>query len=336
MPGQSSPALQGATSEKEQTYWGKDTQVSATVRRSDDDVTLRVDYQAAEGDDETPGALRKSVRVNDAPRRATDLVGQMTAVMFAAVDLELVYGPPSARRRYLDILISQLDREYLRTAQRYQRVAYQRNHLLRAIRDRRADPAELAFWDDRIVHEGAYLVAARSRVVSDLSGLTGPVHEELTDTSERLAIDYLPSFDLPRDCDRAAAAAAFRHSLDAARDRELARGATLSGPHRDDLRIEIDGMPAGPFASRGQARTAVLSMRLAEAKLIEQRRGDGPVILLDDVLSELDEARREKILRRAREYDQCLITTPEIHPSDESLLAGAARFTLEDNTITPA
>ena len=330
-------AVPGAASERDLPNKGeKFAQVSATVRRSDDDITLRVDYQAAEGDDETPGALRKSVRVNDAPRRATDLVGQMTAVMFAAVDLELVYGPPSARRRYLDILISQLDREYLRTAQRYHRVAYQRNHLLRAIRDRRADPAELAFWDDRIVHEGSYLVAARSRVVSDLSGLAGPVHEELTDTAERLAVDYLPSFDLPGDCDRDAAAAAFRQSLDAARDRELARGATLSGPHRDDLRIEIDGMPAGPFASRGQARTAVLSLRLAEARLLEQRRGDGPVILLDDVLSELDEARREKILRRAREYDQCLITTPEVHPSDEPLLAGAARFTLEDNTITPA
>ena len=260
----------------------------------------------------------------------------MTAVMFAAVDLELVYGPPSARRRYLDILISQLDREYLRTAQRYQRVAYQRNHLLRAIRDRRAAPAELAFWDDQIVREGSYLVAARSRAVDALSGLTGPVHEELTDTAERLAIDYLPSLDLPDDSDRDAAAAAFRRSLDAARDRELAHGATLHGPHRDDLRIEIDGMAAGPFASRGQARTAVLSMRLAEAKLLEQRRGDDPVLLLDDVLSELDASRRAKILQRAREYDQCLITTPEIHPSDEPLLVGATRFTLEDNAIAPA
>ena len=260
----------------------------------------------------------------------------MTAVMFAAVDLELVYGPPSARRRYLDILISQLDREYLRTAQRYQRVAYQRNHLLRAIRERRAAPAELAFWDDRIIHEGSYLVAARARAVDALSGLTGPVHEELTGAAERLSVDYLPSLDIPPGCDRDAAAAAFRRSLEAARDRELARGSTLHGPHRDDLQIEINGMAAGPFASRGQARTAVLSMRLAEAKLLEQRRGDGPVLLLDDVLSELDKARREKILRRVREYDQCLITTPEIHPSDEPLLAGATRFTLEDDTITPA
>ncbi len=302
-------------------------------------MTLRVDYQAAQTgavDTEDPTSIRKTVRVNDIPRRATDLVGQMTAVLFGAVDLELVYGSPSARRRYLDILISQLDREYLRTVQRYQRIVYQRNHLLRTIREGRAGPAELTFWDDEIVREGAYIVAARWCAVKALSELAGPVHQELTDTAERLAISYQPSFDVPEENSEKTVAAAFRASLEDRRARELAQGATLSGPHRDDLRIEIDGMAAGPFASRGQSRTAVLSMRLAEADLLRRRRADGPILLLDDVLSELDAARRAKVLHHAREYQQCIITIPEVHPSDEPLLADSHRLILDDNTINPA
>ena len=319
-------------------------QVSATVRQGSEDLRLRMDYQAVQpaGDNSVKAggaaestAVRKGIRVNGVPRRASDLVGQMTAVMFSADDLELVYGSPSTRRRYLDILISQLDREYLRTLQRYQRVVYQRNHLLRMVRQGRSNTNELGFWDDELVREGSYIVAARSRAVRTLSDLAGPVHRELSGGTEQLDTVYLPSFDIAVNGLPEAVSEAFRASIEARRDRELVQGATLSGPHRDDLRIRIDSMEAGAFASRGQSRTAVLAMRLAEAAHLAEQRGSGPIVLLDDVLSELDAVRRAQVLDRAETYEQCFITATDLEHIEERFLSRMAIMRIDDAGIRP-
>ena len=316
-------------------------QVSATVRRGSEDLRLQIDYQALPGDAaksaEAASAttVRRHIRVNGVPRRASELVGQMTAVMFSAEDLALVYGSPTVRRRYLDILISQLDREYLRTLQRYQKVVYQRNHLLRMVREGRSSAEELAFWNDELVREGSYIVSERSRTVRALSDLASPAHQELTGGLERLEITYAPSFAIDEDGQVEAIADAFRDSIETRGERETAQGATLSGPHRDDLQIRINGMEAGAFASRGQSRTAVLAMRLAEAGYLAQERASGPIVLLDDVLSELDTSRRAHVLDRAASYEQCLITATDLEHVDGRFLSRMSILTIEDAGIRP-
>ena len=241
-------------------------------------------------------SVQKYIRVNGVPRRASALVGQLNAVMFSAEDMELVYGPPSVRRRYMDILISQLDRQYLRTLQRYQRVVTQRNSLLKAIREGRSNERELAFWDDRLVSEGEYIIDQRRACIQRLSELAAPIQQGLSGYGEAMEITYRPNVALGSCANTGSVAESMHRSLRDKRGRELAQGVTVTGPHRDDLRILLNGMDAGPYASRGQTRTVVLAMKLAEAAYLKAHRGQEPILLLDDVLSELDPGRREHVL----------------------------------------
>ena len=315
------------------------TQVAANVERQDDSVNLQINFRSVSAPP-TAGAsaattprvmsVQKYFRVNGAPRRASTLIGHLNAVMFSADDLEIVYGSPSVRRRYLNILISQTDREYLGAIQRYERVLRQRNHLLRQIRDGSARINELAFWDDELVKEGICIVAQRHAAVRLLSEGANPMYARLSGGSETLAVSYQPNVALPdgADVSRDSIAELMGAKLKEQRRQELARGITVTGPHRDDLALTLDGMEAAAFASRGQTRTAVLALKLAEAEYLKRRRGQEPVILLDDVLSELDAARREQVLGHAAQYHQALITTADREAIAPQLRSGTARFSV--------
>ena len=315
------------------------TQVAANVERQDDSVNLQINFRsvsappaAGANTATTPRlmSVQKYFRVNGAPRRASTLIGHLNAVMFSADDLEIVYGAPSVRRRYLNILISQTDREYLGAIQRYERVLRQRNHLLRQIRDGSARINELAFWDDELVKEGICIVAQRLAAVRLLSEGANPMYARLSGGSETLAVSYQPNVALPdgADVSRDSIAELMGAKLKEQRRQELARGITVTGPHRDDLALTLDGMEAAAFASRGQTRTAVLALKLAEAEYLKRRRGQEPVILLDDVLSELDAARREQVLGHAAQYHQALITTADREAIAPQLRSGTARFSV--------
>ncbi|MEE8442362.1 MAG: DNA replication/repair protein RecF [Dehalococcoidia bacterium] len=259
-------------------------------------VGLRVTSQEGAG-----GALvQKQIRVNGVATSAAGLVGQVNAVLFTNMDVELVQGSPAQRRRFLDILISQVDRAYLRTLQRYQRVLSQRNHLLRLIREHRSAPDELDFWDGELTKEGSLLVSRRDEVVRRLAPLAMQAGQRLAG-GEGLSVSFQPSVPAEDLGDTLV-----RH-----REAEIKAGITLAGPHRDDVGVTIDGMPAGAYASRGQARTIALALRLAEAVFLREERHEEPVLLLDDVLSELDPQRRQRVLEEAASYQQALITAAE-------------------------
>ena len=313
------------------------TQVAADVERRDDSVNLQINFRstgtAGMGNARPVMSVQKYFRVNGAPRRASALIGHLNAVMFSAEDLEIVYGAPSVRRRYLNILISQTDREYLSAIQRYERVVRQRNHLLRQIRDGAARVNELAFWDGELVKEGRQIVAQRLATVRMLSDGASPMYEGLSGGSEQLAMSYKPNVELPDDVSGDGIAEALRAKLAERRRQELARGITVTGPHRDDLALTLDGMDAAAFASRGQTRTAVLALKLAEAAYLRERRGREPVILLDDVLSELDAARREHVLEHAAGYHQALITTADADIITAQLPPGTARFGVHKGSV---
>ncbi len=299
------------------------------VRRFEVEIALR-------GGREQSGHVRKSIMVNGLSCRAADLVGQIRVVMFSAQDIELIGGAPPSRRRYLDVANSQVDREYLRTLQRYQRVLEQRNHLLRSIRDHQAQSNQLDFWDRKLVENGSQLVVARHRLVEALSYSALGAHQELTSAKENLKIVYHPSIGgeaLVDDSHPGGVASLFQGALSRFRERELVLGMTLVGPHRDEIRFLVDGVDVGVYGSRGQQRTVALSLKLAEARFMVEQVGGHPILLLDDILSELDSQRRQGVLESLAAYQQVLITTTDLDRFQPGFLSEANLLELKNGSV---
>ncbi len=299
-----------------------------------------------------PGAIRqgeslrltasKRWRVNGVPRRQADVVGQINAVLFTSHDLELVGGPPALRRRYLDITLSQVDRSYLRDLQAYSRVLTQRNALLRRIQEGEAGPGELAFWNGQMAEHGGRIAGGRARAAALLSQYGAEADHHLSGGQEDLGVRYEPRLPQGWDDERAASAGdeelaeALREGLESSRRRDIAAGVSLLGPHRDDLAFSLDGVPAGSFASRGQQRTIALALRLAEARFLLDRTGDHPVLLLDDVLSELDTGRRATVLEAVASFEQILVTSADADRFGEGFLRSATVFRVEGGRLEAA
>ncbi|MGE0600909.1 MAG: DNA replication/repair protein RecF [Dehalococcoidia bacterium] len=280
----------------------------------------------------------KRVRVNGVPRKASDAVGQLCAVLFTTLDIEIVAGPPLMRRRYLDMMISQVDRGYLRAMQKYSKVLQQRNSLLKRIQNREANAHELNFWDQELAHAGGLIFWARAEALGHVVPQAQMQMERLTDGLESLQLTYRPSLggldatDSP--IDDSEWTARMLKALQNLRSREIGAGATLVGPHRDDIQVEIDDMPADSFASRAQQRTAALSMRLAEASYLRRALGDDPVVLLDDVLSELDARRRKGVLEYIDTFQQTLVTTADPDRLRDVMTKAAGRFVVSAGAVT--
>ena len=315
---------------------GEQALVGGAVERAGERVSVYVGYacnrspagpEPAPGRSSLPYSVRKEIRVNRVRRTAADLVGAVGAVLFNAEDIDLVQGAPAGRRRYLDILISQGNPLYLKALQRYTQVVRQRNRLLRLLREGRAENAELEFWDDRLVKEGAWLAGQRAQAIDLLAGLCAQHHANLSSPGEGLTLQHQPS--VPVAAEPESVEARFREALAANRARELATGSTAVGPHRDDFKLLVDGVDMGTFASRGQARTLALTLRLAEASYLSQVRQDEPIVLLDDVLSEMDETRRIRVLEQVRGYGQSLITTTDLEPVRQYFGSQATYFQVD-------
>ena len=328
----------------------QDAIVAGTVDRQDERLRVHIGYRtvppppSSSPRSDRPKVL-KEIRVSRVRRTASELVGLVNAVLFTADDIQLVSGPPSLRRRYLDILLSQTQPVYLRSLQRYQRVVQQRNRLLRALQEHRAEEKELAFWDTELVQVGAGIVETRHRAMAALSTLCAERHRDLVDGGEELAVEYRPNVPMEigsptvEDAELALASA-----VEASTRKDIAVGSTTVGPHRDDFRMSLGPVDMGTYASRGQARTVALALRLAEAAFLDSARGEAPIILLDDVLSELDAARRSRVLERVTKYQQVIVTMTE--PPTEGMMddiwrreAGAppvvSFFELEAGAVMP-
>ena len=264
---------------------------------------------------------RKQIRINGVNKRAMDLLGHLNVVLFLPQDIDLVSGSPSGRRRYLDVTLCQVDPTYCRHLSRYNQIVTQRNALLRDLRERSGDPGQLAFWDEKLAGHGAYLVHRRRGAVQLLDELAHSVQGLLTDGEERLHLRYEPSLEAEGEAATEALRQAFLTQLGAQRQREIAAGMSLTGPHRDEMRFLIDGVDAGVYSSRGQQRTAALALKLAEVDLMRHETGEHPVLLLDDVLSELDAHRRSFLMRALEDGpQQSVITTTELHALSQSFL----------------
>lgn len=284
------------------------------------------------------GPATRRFRVNGVARRASDLVGRLRVVLFSADDLLILEGSPSGRRRFLDLTLTQIQPGYVRSLQRYQRVLQQRNSLLRRLQERRGQGHELDFWDEELVAAGAEIVVARATLIEGLGQHAAARHRELAPREAGLSLGYRPalpelpeSAEPPRDVE--ALRAWFGERLREQRSREIAAGMTRFGPHRDEVAFRLAGRDAAASASRGQLRGIVLAVRLAEVSLFTERTGEPPVLLLDDVLSELDAERRAHVLATAYEVDQVLLTTPDPDRPGPGDLPNAIRYHLYDGAL---
>jgi DNA replication and repair protein RecF len=272
---------------------------------------------------EGAGNQRKRIRVNGVPRRASALLGILRIVLFAPEEMLLVAGPPSLRRAALDELAGQRSPAYLHDLAAYARTLQQRNSLLRAIREEQAGRDELRFWDGAFLDAGAALLSERARLLEDLAGPLAAAHAEIAPEEARagrLALRYLTNAPpLPGEPPRDALARRLRETA----EKEVWNGSTLVGPHRDDLAFELVGRDLATFASRGQQRTAILAFKLAELDLLTELDGRAPLLLLDDVFSELDPERRSHLVRRIASLPQAFVTTTTLGDLDPELRAHA-------------
>ncbi len=289
-----------------------------------------------------PGAngqlATKTVHVNGVPKRLSDAVGRLTAVLFTAEDLDMLTGAPSLRRRYIDLTLMQVDQQYGAARSRFERVLTQRNHLLKRLREGLARPDEMAYWDGELVRDGGLIFQRRAAALSRLDVLARQAHTELA-AGEQVEVAYQPRLEPLRtdlqSMTAEEAADAYGAALAGTLGRDTAAGMTLQGPHRDDIRFSLNGLPAAGFASRAQQRTIALSLRLAEARFLREVRGEAPLLLLDDVLSEMDAGRRRAVLAALREADQMLVTGTDLAAFWPGFVAGAAVFVVKAGSAQP-
>lgn len=282
--------------------------------------------------------MQKTVRIDRARKRRADLAGKLNVVLFAPQDMDIVAGPPSRRRRYLDDTQSQVDGAYAEAASSYADLLRQRNATLRHLREARGDPGQLAPFEDGLARAGSLVTLRRHSLVRELSTRAGKIQQDLTGGLEWLRLEYVPDV-VPGDSrvlsrpphpgngarDAVlegaridAMVVSFRGALQRRRNEEIARGVTLVGPHRDELRF-VGGSPnqgthavdVGTYGSRGQQRTAVLALKLAELAWIKACTNEAPVLLLDEVLAELDSSRRDLLLSQVDDVDQALLTATD-------------------------
>jgi DNA replication and repair protein RecF len=294
--------------------------------------------------------LKKEIRINGVPKRVTDLIGQLNVVIFLPQDIDLVAGSPSGRRRYLDTTICQFDPVYCRALRRYNRILTQRNHLLRRLQERRSKLDQLRFWNEKLAEDGAHMVARRREVVAKLDKLAKIIHLELTGQDEYLSLRYDPSIRMPEKSYQiplglhSEKGASIRHSESSIREsfleqlrkiarEEIQRGMSLIGPHRDDVRFLVGGVDMRTYGSRGQQRTVVLALKLAEAKLLAEEMGERPIMLLDEVMSELDEARRRYLMEVVSSSQQAILTTTHWDAYTSDFLAQATLLRVREGRL---
>jgi len=307
-----------------------------------------------------PLNFRKQVRINGIARRALDLVGNLRVVLFVPQDIELIAGPPARRRHYLDVALCQMSRAYCRALAGYSQVLAQRNALLRALQERgitstrSSDQEQLRFWNEQLVEHGALLMTERQRFISNLDIEARVCHRQLTGGREHLQLYYVPSFDpsrrpamngqLPLALGYKEAmlapfpspveiAEVFADHLRALYQRELTLGTTLVGPHRDDLRFMVANRDLRLYGSRGQQRTAALALKLAEVQVMTRETGEPPILLLDDVMSELDATRRQMLLKTLDNITQAIITTTDWDDFTPAFRAQARLLRVSDGKI---
>jgi len=279
------------------------------------------------------GGGRKRVLVNGVARRPSALAAALPVVLFAPEDMLLVVGSPGLRRSSLDTLIAQTVPASGATMSTYARALTQRNNLLRQVREGMAAPGELHYWDEVVVDAGARIVDWRRAVLAQLARPLSSAHHEIAPGEATLELRYLTNAE-PAGAETTRDA--LQRRLIDTREKEMWNGATLIGPHRDDIAFASGERDLAAYASRGQQRTAILAYKLAQLDLLAASAGQPPLLLLDDVFSELDPDRRAHLVRRIGALPQAFVTTTTTDDLDPALVAASTVWRVSSGQLTPA
>ncbi|MFD1734942.1 DNA replication/repair protein RecF [Bacillus salitolerans] len=267
-------------------------------------------------------------------QKLSQYVGAMNIVMFAPEDLNIVKGSPQVRRRFLDMEIGQVSPVYMHDLSMYQKILQQRNHYLKQLqRQRVKDMTMLDVLSTQLSEVAAKIVRKRFEFLQLLQKWADPIHHGISRGLEKLEIKYKASIDVSEKLDLSKMIDVYEQKFGKIRDREIERGMTLAGPHRDDLEFFVNGRDVQTFGSQGQQRTTALSLKLAEIELIYSEIGEYPILLLDDVLSELDDYRQSHLLNTIQGKVQTFVTTTSVEGIDHDTLRQAAQFSVTSGSI---
>lgn len=287
--------------ERELVNWESDyTRIVATIINDNQTVEIFLPKNNQE--------QKKQLKIDGVKRRFIDLLGVMPAVLFSPETIAIIDGAPSLRRKFLDIVLSQIDRKYAVTLLEYNKVLRERNKLLFNIKIGRSKPDELEFWDEKLVILGSFIILTRAEMLKEFNQSLSPVYQDIAGTNEELKIKYLPAVELDR----------FADILVANQESEINQTATVHGPHRDDFRIYLNNKDISTFGSRGEYRSAILALKILELRYLEKKKGEKPILLLDDIFSELDFDRRMHLAKIVQDQ-QTIITTTDLDHIEEGL-----------------
>ncbi|UCD42056.1 MAG: DNA replication and repair protein RecF [Chloroflexota bacterium] len=294
--------------------------------------------------------LRKEILLGGMKMKIADAVGQFMAVLFLPQMVEIIEGAPEERRRFLNLAMSQVIHGINRTLADYAQTLSQRNALLKQIQEFGGDQDQLDYWDELLVSKGSQLIYGRIHTVKELERVAARNHRELTRGKSILRLSYQPAYDplpevpgqisLPIEdpVDRSGLSVedimqGFALRLKEQRSADIARGVTTVGPHRDDLRFLENGIDLGVYGSRGQVRTAMLSLKMAEMAWMKEVTNYSPVLLLDEALAELDPSRREDLLDRLTNNSQTLLTTTDLDLFTPDFVEKATLWRVSDGRV---
>ena len=296
--------------------------------------------------------LRKEILQNGVKKQVSDVMGNFNAVIFVPQMSQIIEGGPDERRRYLNLALAQTVATYARLLSDYHQALTQRNALLKALGERGGNSDQLQVWDEALVRLGAQIILHRIQAVQEIERFASRIHHELTRGTEVLRLAYEPSYDpLPKPemqlglkldtpIDRSGLKLGeiqegFLARLKGLRSEEIARGVTTIGPHRDDLRFIINRADVSDYGSRGQMRTTLLALKLAEVEWMQERTGEWPVILLDEVMAELDIHRRADLLKYVGKSEQVLFTTTDLSLFTTEFVEQAEIWDVSGGVVTP-
>ena len=277
----------------------------------------------------TQRGTRKQYTINGQGVRYARFLGSIRVVTFVPSDLQLVGGPPSLRRAMINIALAQEDRQYYHELARYQKALQQKSAMLRGLVSH--DPELMEIYNNTLVEAGTYIMLTRNHFVTELAREAEATHAQWTHAAEELEVRYAPNVISDAPTGDAVAGALSRRLRDVA-EQERQRKMALAGPHRDDLALALNGTSLASFGSQGQQRTAVLALKVAEYSVMRDRANEAPLLLLDDVLSELDEERAAAFLAGVGGYEQAFVTATHL---PHGLPADAAVYRIDRATVTP-
>jgi DNA replication and repair protein RecF len=312
--------------EKDVIRWNaEETKINAEIKKKYGEYRLDVNISSR----------GKKVKINGLEqKKVSNYIGSLNVVMFAPEDLDIVKGAPSIRRRFLDMEIGQVYPSYIYDLLQYQKVLLQRNNFLKHSNVMTSQTEiMLTVWNEQLANYGIRIIQRRLNFIEKLQKWVNFIHAGITNHKEIIKIHYMTSININENEVDSVLFEQYMVKLTHIKEQELKRGVTLLGPHRDDLLFTINEKDVKTFGSQGQQRTVALSLKLAEIELIHEEIGEYPILLLDDVLSELDESRQTQLIQTFQEKVQTFITTTSLKGVHLNKLHNAEIYQVENGKV---